>query len=567
MSSRLLTKSTSVPALSYAILLLFLVSVFLLGIANEFNLVPRLHVPTFTKKKDQYDFPDFNRIIHHRTLSEDQLGLSDPDRRLVVIGDVHGMNRSLHNLLSELSYSPESDTLVFAGDVLAKSSHKGSLAVLDFLVAHRPGSSTPGRIYPVRGNHDQMVVQWRAWRDWFELLSAPLAPADPSSAASLADDTHMGKSVHTGREFLWLVEMEWRHAQMHDPEGAVDPDAWADVARKRARGTWRAEWWRRIPAPGKGRTEKDWMIFSDHYWLARDLTREEAEYLYSLPLVLHAPSLHMFVVHAGLLPSDPKRTPTDARQPLAHTPDIEAPEVPDDFESEYDAGLESDGILGYDDSQDVLLRRADAAYSKVLEEQLRTAQEKALLRDISDNRVPWVLLNMRGVRRKGKVTRSNTQGRPWSKLWNEQIGLCSGFSNSSVGDSDDERRLTSRIAASVDWTDDQRDAVEAPLSCMPSTVIYGHAATRGLDIKRWSVGVDTGCLYGRKLTGLVLRRGSSDADEPDDEDDDEDEEDDEDTDLKKKPKSWRKRITFGDDGAGIRAQLVSIKCPKAGDLA
>lgn len=32
------------------------------------------------------------------------------------------------------------------------------------------------------------------------------------------------------------------------------------------------------------------------------------------------------------------------------------------------------------------------------------------------------------------------------------------------------------------------------LPCYPSTVVYGHAAARGLDIKRWSKGLDSGCV-------------------------------------------------------------------------
>lgn len=32
------------------------------------------------------------------------------------------------------------------------------------------------------------------------------------------------------------------------------------------------------------------------------------------------------------------------------------------------------------------------------------------------------------------------------------------------------------------------------LPCYPSTVVYGHAASRGLDIKRWTVGLDSGCV-------------------------------------------------------------------------
>lgn len=41
--------------------------------------------------------------------------------------------------------------------------------------------------------------------------------------------------------------------------------------------------------------------------------------------------------------------------------------------------------------------------------------------------------------------------------------------------------------------DDRDDEVDK-LPCYASTVIYGHAATRGLDIKKWSKGLDSGCV-------------------------------------------------------------------------
>jgi hypothetical protein len=32
------------------------------------------------------------------------------------------------------------------------------------------------------------------------------------------------------------------------------------------------------------------------------------------------------------------------------------------------------------------------------------------------------------------------------------------------------------------------------LPCYPSSVIYGHTASRGLVVNRWSFGIDTGCV-------------------------------------------------------------------------
>ena len=141
------------------------------------------------------------------------------------------------------------------------------------------------------------------------------------------------------------------------------------------------------------------------------------------------------------------------------------------------------------------------------------------------------------------------------------------------------------------------------MPCYPATVVYGHAASRDLDIRRWTVGLDTGCLYGRRLTALVLTRpqhgegvptrtSPPDDGDDDDDDDDEDESSDEEEDegyasdgpfddvnerharvgggsvisRSRRPKSWTRKIKFGDRDSHLAAKLVSIRCPKVADL-
>ena len=38
-------------------------------------------------------------------------------------------------------------------------------------------------------------------------------------------------------------------------------------------------------------------------------------------------------------------------------------------------------------------------------------------------------------------------------------------------------------------------------------MVYGHDAGRSLNVKQWSIGLDTGCVYGRKLSAYVVETG------------------------------------------------------------
>jgi hypothetical protein len=136
-------------------------------------------------------------------------------------------------------------------------------------------------------------------------------------------------------------------------------------------------------------------------------------------------------------------------------------------------------------------------------------------------------------------------------VWNEVISRCAGSERGGPGG-------------------------ESALPCYPSTVVYGHTASRGLDVHRWTVGIDTGCvcctpfiplsrslrllsqIYGRRLTALILDNahlhqedvpvGAHDGDYDNDDDDDDDD-----------AKSSHGTVPFGDSG---QARLFSIKCHK-----
>lgn len=73
----------------------------------------------------------------------------------------------------------------------------------------------------------------------------------------------------------------------------------------------------------------------------------------------------------------------------------------------------------------------------------------------------------------------------------------------------------------------------------PSTVIYGHDSRRGLQLRRWTKGLDTGCVKGGRLTALIMMRG----------------------DGKKTNTKTETEIEKGTTkGEGVRLQVESVQC-------
>ncbi|KAI0690174.1 Metallo-dependent phosphatase-like protein [Cytidiella melzeri] len=541
---------------SYILLTTFIATFLLLGLSDSsIHHGLRGTIPKF-------DFPDFDSLpSFYKELPESDVNLYDGKSRFIFIGDVHGMNESLHDLLTKLSWDPSHDTIFFAGDLLAKSTHPTSLSVWDFIYTNHLDTQGRQVIYPVRGNHDQMVVQWRAWRIWFERLTYSsqrrhwrmFSPLPFSSflnrliTTSSKDDSDAAP-IHTGRDFLNLVEAEWVIATSSPGTSAPDPEEYVDIARKRARGTWREAWWARIPeAPEHGHDKKNWKMFTDHYWLARDMEDEQAEWLMKeVPLVNWVRSLHAFVAHAGVLPGDPTLDMDDRRQPLARVP-REVGEGRVRGEDGKKFPVRSQGQRPLRLSKPTSLN----ASAGMDIPSLRRLQEQAILTRVPQNTDPWVVLNMRSVMDDGDVTRKMDEGTPWSDLWADAMRRCKGFG--ILG----ENELYS--ASGEDLEEEETDGDDGKseshtfkkhkLRCYPSTVVYGHAATRGLDVKRWSFGLDTGCLYGRRLTALVLSRKNSANDE----------------DEREEEEEMFKSMKFGDADARIKARLVSVECPNLED--
>ena len=180
----------------------------------------------------------------------------------------------------------------------------------------------------------------------------------------------------------------------------------------------------------------------------RYMSRKHYDYILSLPLVLHIPSLHTFVVHAGLLPHNPHKSLSDPTQPLIA-------------------------------ASDSFIADVDTA---------RMAEELSILLDVPQNADPWTLMNMRSVythgQKKGRVSKSAKKGSPWSELWKEEMKRCTGQGYWEDSADDEEgvgvvEELVDADEGDDDELQEQRDrGAEEELSklkCSPVTVIYGHA--------------------------------------------------------------------------------------------
>lgn len=142
------------------------------------------------------------------------------------------------------------------------------------------------------------------------------------------------------------------------------------------------------------------------------MTKEHATFLNSLPVVLHIPQHHFFIVHAGLLPFDPRYSPTDPRQPLSHRP-VKKYDIEEDHplsQDLHDDDLSSSNVEAFDDNSRAMLVLTDrqqplSRLSKPTTDEMRTRQEDAILHRIPQNQKWWNLVNMRALRKNGQISR------------------------------------------------------------------------------------------------------------------------------------------------------------------
>jgi hypothetical protein len=170
--------------------------------------------------------------------------------------------------MDKISYDASKDFLIHVGDIVAKG--PDPIKVLTYM--------RKNRIRGVRGNHDEKVIEWRNWMVWAGTREGKRGDEDEAQ-----DD---------GSWRSFIESIDWQYGA---DSGRLS-SALSDVNR---------------PFP------KDWQWRSEHWKLARDMSKKDYEYLLSLPLALHIPSMHTVVVHAGLLGRDPRKKANAIDQPYS----------------------------------------------------------------------------------------------------------------------------------------------------------------------------------------------------------------------------------------------------------
>ncbi|KAG2149076.1 Metallo-dependent phosphatase-like protein [Suillus bovinus] len=229
---------------SFGVLVFFLTFVFVTGVLQEIK-----KNRTFNQK---IDFPDFGHYNGNfiKSIPDSVLPIDDQDKRIIAIGDIHGMNSSLTDLLDEIQYDSERDSLIHVGDLETRATIHDSIDVLSFMSSKR--------LLGVRGNNDQKVIEWRAWMNW--ILSLP-----------------------GGQEWLSIMDKRWPNLDGDKRLQRTELEKWVETSKY-------ASWKKMVPT--------GWHPLGKHYRVARAMSPEHFEYLSSLPLVLRSPNGHMVFVHA-----------------------------------------------------------------------------------------------------------------------------------------------------------------------------------------------------------------------------------------------------------------------------
>ncbi|KAG6013585.1 hypothetical protein E4U54_006554 [Claviceps lovelessii] len=328
--------------------------------------------------------PKLDHLTLMASVPHEYLPSAHNQRRLIVIGDIHGMNTELGHLLDAAQYDSSRDHVITLGDMVNKG--PDSRGVLARLMAMNASA--------VRGNHEDRLL---------------LALDDYNSRAAPAQYAGGGG-------------------------GGDDDDYNGDRSRV---------------IEARKRNKKILKV-------AKTLTSDQVRWLSHLPVILEAKSLQLYFVHAGLVPG----VRLDKQDPwvVMNMRSLVWPEG--ELRRNGDKAINSDALP--EQERDLLLLPHE-----------EEKEEENNGNDNDDDNVhdqDYDHDNVQGASKAIAVPVDDHSGERWAKAWD---------------------RYAKHLSKSARWT-----------------VMYGHDARQGFTEGKYAVGLDSACVRGGFLTGLIVEADS-----------------------------------------------------------
>lgn len=330
-------------------------------------------------------------------------------RRLVVVGDIHGMLDSLNAILEKVAFNPDTDHLVALGDMINKGPNSsGTIARLMELNASA-----------VRGNHeDRVILAWTSLNTQFGV-----------------------------------------EAFLNTEDAAVHRGDNRDIAT------------------------------------ARSLSNIQMDWIKSLPVILSAEPMSLYMVHAGLAPG----VPVEQQDPWT-VMNMRSLRFPREE---------------YRKSEIVRIRKQ--AEKKKLEEEKKRKAEEELARKNQEKVEREKAKSDEEARLHAQLNAPpkkddgpfEDHSQPAKRLAARDEPLETDTTNETPPGYDRDIWIPIETREGERWTDVWNDVQKQLPASDRRFVVYGHDAKRGFSEDTYTFGLDSGCANGNALTALVFEANGS----------------------------------------------------------
>ncbi|KAI3335474.1 Metallo-dependent phosphatase [Ustulina deusta] len=365
----------------------------------------------------------------------------DTPRRLIIIGDVHGHLKALEALLQKAEFSvSRGDTVIFAGDMVNKG--PDSAGVVAF--AMRIGA------YAVRGNHEDRVL--RAWEYFESKQSKRERKREAISNSNIDDDEEEAEAEETdnildANENGTVTSPEEMGEESQETQGSsIEGESEDEKSHKQQKKKEKKE--KKKGKKGKkgkhkGKKDKEKKPLAGDLATAKSLKPEHRAWLSTLPLILRIGDLG----------------PRYGEVLTVHAGLV--PGIP--LERQDPEAVMNMRTLLPPSRAHSAGRHQEPPFADHIQHQSRSEPDHT-------NHHADQGEDKRNRDSKAMIPSPSRDGTPWAKI----------------------------------WTSYQTSAILSHPPTRPTTVVYGHDAKSGLQLRRYTFGLDSGCGRDDALTGVIF---------------------------------------------------------------